>query len=301
MTASHVEGNLNFSATRNGWTRNFTLTPEQVSKIDYSTLETVLELQTIKAVRSSLFIEHPAGSGTFVKIRPWKSNDGSLQSALMQEFFDERMQSGTVTTIDVRDGQDAARQAGKAGDWLRAHGLAVTQSSTSGGTSSEGEVTEDGQPAVREPKSQPGSFFGGLFRAPPAPPTPPTSPPTENPALPLDPAESQAKEEEILRERGWQPMLRRLTTKKRKTKKDKETTDIQAEGDGEEIQIPEGEEANERPDKNGKWPKYPKFLKGKKDKEGEKEKEKIDEAEPAAQDAQDAEAPATPAKDSETT
>ena len=45
-------------------------------------------------------------------------------------------------------------------------------------------------------------------------------------------------------------MLRRLTTKRRKTKKDKESTDIQAEGDGEEIQIPEGEETNERPDKN---------------------------------------------------
>ena len=135
---------LTGSYRRNGWARNFTLTPEQVSKIDYETLETIFELQTIKASRSTLFVEHPPSSGTFVKIRRWKSNDGSLQSALMQAFFEERMQSGIVNLIDVRDGPDAGKQAAKAGDWLRAHGLAVTHSS-SGGTSSDGDVNEDGQ------------------------------------------------------------------------------------------------------------------------------------------------------------
>ncbi|KAL0581425.1 hypothetical protein V5O48_000579 [Marasmius crinis-equi] len=301
---SHIEGNLNFTATRNGWTRNFTLSPEEVSKIDYSTLETVLELQTIKAFRTNLrvYVEHPAGSGTYIKVRPWKHNDGTLNSALLQEFFEERMQSGTVTNIDVRDGQDPVKQAGKAGDWLRAHGLSVTTpSNVNGATTSEGEVTEDAQANAGEaPKPQGSGFFGSFFRSgntSQSTSTPTTPAPEENPPLPADPAETEKREEEILRERGWQPMLRRLTTKKRKAKKEKDAADIQAEGDGEEIQIPDGEEANAMPDKNGKWRKYSKFGKGKKDKE--KEKEKADDAEPAAQDpaAQGSEAPPTPEKE----
>jgi hypothetical protein len=99
--------------------------------MDYATLESVLELQTIK-VRYSLriFVEEPAGSGTFVKVRPWKE-DGSLQSILLKAFFEARMKEGVITTIDVRDGKPPLDSVGvkegfspeKAKEWLRSHGI----------------------------------------------------------------------------------------------------------------------------------------------------------------------------------
>ncbi|ESK91750.1 hypothetical protein Moror_10579 [Moniliophthora roreri MCA 2997] len=298
----HVEGNLNFVAIRNGWTRNFTLSPSQVAKMDYSTLESVLELQTIK-VRYTLriFVEEPAGSGTFVKVRPWKE-DGSLQSILLKSYFEDRMNNGTITTIDVRDGKaplDSAVREGfspeKAREWFRAHGLGGMANGHAADGATADDVSEDKQETNDSLKPPPthGSGFFGFFKSNGAPASSATSSapvtPSEDDVPRTPPPEAEKREEDILRERGWQPILRRLTTKK--SRKIKEEADIQAEGDGEEVEVPDGEEANEMPERNGKWSKS-RFLnspkKGaRKEKEKEKEKEKFKGAEvvPTLQDA----------------
>lgn len=56
-----------------------------------------------------IFVENPVDSGNWSKIRPWK-HDGSLQSVLVQQFFERRREGGIITRVDVRDGSD--RQEG---------------------------------------------------------------------------------------------------------------------------------------------------------------------------------------------
>jgi hypothetical protein len=94
-------------ARRHGWSRTFSISPQELSILDYETLETVLEVHTLKLrpVGVRIFIENPAESGNWSKIRPWK-HDGSLQSVLVQEFFEKRREGGIVTRVDVRDGSD---------------------------------------------------------------------------------------------------------------------------------------------------------------------------------------------------
>ncbi|EEB94418.1 hypothetical protein MPER_06771, partial [Moniliophthora perniciosa FA553] len=167
------------------------------------------------------------------------------------------MKNGIITTIDVRDGKallDSTVRDGfnpeKAREWFRAHGLGGT---ANGHAAADGAMTDDASEDKQETNDSlkpNGSGFFGFFKsngasASSAMSTAPVTPSEEDvPRTP--PPEAEKKEEDILREHGWQPVLRRLTTKKlRKVK-----ADIQAEGDGEEIEIPDGEEANEMPERN---------------------------------------------------
>ncbi|KAJ3790068.1 hypothetical protein GGU10DRAFT_3119 [Lentinula aff. detonsa] len=271
MSASHNEGNLNFAAIRHGWTRNFTLTPEKVSSMSYATLESVLELNTLKirALSLRIFVEHPPASGNYVKIRPWK-DDGTLQSILMKAFFEERMNAGITTNLDIRDGNirendngDGSKEGGiGAKEWLKAHGLTKTKESAVEGESEEHETET---PAAASTGSN--SFFSAFGFTRPSVTIASTTPRSDedtseanNRAL-----ESEQKlktEEDILRERGWgPPLMRRLTTRTLKARRSQvpiEEKDIQEEGDGEEIEIPEAEEANggARPEKNALWRKH---------------------------------------------
>lgn len=94
-------------ARRHGWSRTFSISPQELSILDYETLETVLEVNTLKLrpVGVRIFIENPAESGNWSKVRPWK-HDGSLQSVLVQQFFEKRREGGIITRVDVRDGSD---------------------------------------------------------------------------------------------------------------------------------------------------------------------------------------------------
>jgi len=152
MAGGHIEENLNFAATRHGWRRNFTLPSEKLTNMDYATLESVLELNTLK-IKSTLgsmsslqiFVEHPPASGNFVKVQPWK-DDGTLQSILMKAFFEERMKNGTTTTLDIRDGNDREHGVlrGSAIEWFKARGLMRTKSTTGGESEQhEGETRAD--------------------------------------------------------------------------------------------------------------------------------------------------------------
>jgi hypothetical protein len=125
---------------RRGWTRNFTLAPDAVTNIDYSTLETLLELPTlrVRATRLRVFVEHPPNSNTYVQIRPWRE-DGSLQAALLRTFFTDRMSAGIVTVLDVRDATEDDVQEEKqlpvsrperAREWLRTRTLGGVRNST---------------------------------------------------------------------------------------------------------------------------------------------------------------------------
>ncbi|KAF9264588.1 hypothetical protein L218DRAFT_230906 [Marasmius fiardii PR-910] len=253
MQSGHKAGNLNFTVTRKGWTRNITFTPDEVSTMDYATIESVLELKTIKAVRSNLriFVENPAGSGSFMQLRPWKAQDGSIQAALLQNFFEERLRAGTVTNLDVRDGADDVKQSVKTGDWLRAQVSNITGSHTNG-NSDEGQIAEGARESqeTQPPTKETQAGFFTLFKSSHVPPENPSEAESaEN--------EAKAKEEEILRERGWQPMFRRLTSKRFKSKRAGQEPDIQAEGDGEEIQTPDGEEPNTLPERTKSRRKHP--------------------------------------------
>ena len=94
-------------ASRHGWSRTFSIAPEELAIIDYEALETVLEVHTLRLrpVGVRIFVENPAGSGNWSKVRPWK-HDGSLQSVLVQQFFETRRNDGIITRLDVRDGSD---------------------------------------------------------------------------------------------------------------------------------------------------------------------------------------------------
>jgi len=130
----HVDGNLNcialyvyftymllsvaerdtFLCRRHGWSRAFTIAPEEIPSLDYAALEDILELNTLKLrpVGLRIFIEHPPDSNRWAKIRPWK-RDTSLVSLLLNDFFERRRRHGIVLRIDVRDGHE--RPANDAG------------------------------------------------------------------------------------------------------------------------------------------------------------------------------------------
>lgn len=111
----HKEGYLNCLAIRHGWTRTFSISPDELSALDYTQLEKVLELGTLKLrpYMVRIFVEEPVGSGTFAKVRYWK-DDGSLQSVLVKEFFAKRCANGGITTFELRDGRDR-REEGEDG------------------------------------------------------------------------------------------------------------------------------------------------------------------------------------------
>lgn len=101
--------------------------------MDYGTLESVLELNTLKlrTGRLRIFVENPAGSGTYNLVRRWE-NDDSLYSVLVRSFFTERMNEGIVTTLDVRDEPEEVRahegspgtfKADRAREWLKTRAL----------------------------------------------------------------------------------------------------------------------------------------------------------------------------------
>lgn len=130
----HVDGNLNcvalyvfftyillsiaqqhyFLCRRHGWSRAFTIAPEEIPTLDYAALEDILELNTLKLrpVGLRIFIEHPPDSNRWAKVRPWKQ-DTSLLSLLFNDFFERRRRGGIVLRIDVRDGHE--RPANDAG------------------------------------------------------------------------------------------------------------------------------------------------------------------------------------------
>jgi len=123
----HVDGNLNFIALcvhishirlltakrhyslcrRHGWSRAFTLAPEEIPTLDYAALEDTLELNTLKLrpVGLRIFIEHPPDSNQWAKVRRWEQ-DASLVSLLLNDFFERRRRDGIVLRIDVRDGHE---------------------------------------------------------------------------------------------------------------------------------------------------------------------------------------------------
>lgn len=92
---------------RHGWSRSFTVAPEEIQALDYAALEDILELNTLKLrpVGLRVFIEHPPDSNQWAKIRPWKK-DTSLASLLLNDFFERRRRDGIVLRIDVRDGHE---------------------------------------------------------------------------------------------------------------------------------------------------------------------------------------------------
>ncbi|KAK0445966.1 uncharacterized protein EV420DRAFT_909099 [Desarmillaria tabescens] len=108
----HVEGNLNCVAMRHGWSRSFSLPPTEVSSMSYDSLSRALEIHTLnlRPMALRIFVEHPASSGNWCKIRSFKA-DGSLQSVLVRTFFEERLREGVVTTIDIRDGVDRKEES----------------------------------------------------------------------------------------------------------------------------------------------------------------------------------------------
>ncbi|KAK0496371.1 hypothetical protein EDD18DRAFT_1462845 [Armillaria luteobubalina] len=108
----HIEGNLNCIALRHGWSRSFSLSPTEVSSMSYDSLSRTLEVYTLnlRPMVLRIYVEHPASSGNWCKIRPFKA-DGSLQSVLVRTFFEERLREGVVTTIDIRDGVDRKEES----------------------------------------------------------------------------------------------------------------------------------------------------------------------------------------------
>lgn len=92
---------------RHGWTRTFSISPDELAVIDYDTLERILEINTlrIRPMGLRVFIEQPADSGQWSKVRPWK-HDSSLQTILVQKHLEDRRAAGTITRFDVRDGSD---------------------------------------------------------------------------------------------------------------------------------------------------------------------------------------------------
>lgn len=229
----HVEGHLNCIALRHGWSRTFSITPEQLSNLDYITLEVLLELPTLKLRSSSLrvFVENPPQSGTFSKIRFWK-DDGSLQSVLVKQFFEQRREDNIVCLLDVRDGNQRedtgsilggmgglgsgrmVLKPGQAKEWYK-RSRSANRSTTSVGTTGtaldgrtddeELDVQPPPKPAKRPSRMQALMYAIGVSNKPPAPP-----PKTIDDEV----AEIQTQEDQ-LRKRGWvPPMMRNIITPK---------------------------------------------------------------------------------------
>ncbi|KAJ7751227.1 hypothetical protein DFH07DRAFT_826589 [Mycena maculata] len=229
----HQDGHLNCIALRHGWTRTFSISPEELAVIDYDTLERILEINTlrIRPMGLRIFIEQPAESATWSKVRPWK-HDNSLQSILVQKYLEDRRAAGTITRFEVRDGSDRRDESDNLS--LRAVGSRIvhgmhhrgeTTESTATGRQGQGtwlgtlmkrrtskgkkrQTTQDEdeevglEQAPEPPAKQSSSIFGylnplALFSS---------SQPAEAEAQnSVSPEEARAAEVEQLRKRGWMP------------------------------------------------------------------------------------------------
>ncbi|KAJ7675361.1 hypothetical protein B0H17DRAFT_1334680 [Mycena rosella] len=227
----HQDGHLNCVAIRHGWTRTFSISPDEVAVIDYDTLERILEINTlrIRPMGLRIFVEQPVDSGTWSKIRPWK-HDNSLQSILVQKYFEERRAAGTITRFEVRDGSDRRDESDNLS--LRAVGSRIvhtmhhrgeTNASGNGGNrtswfgtimrrpSTKGkkkqkqsdEEEEGGAEQTEDPTTkQSSSLFGylnplALFSS--------SAAPQADAQSLISPEEARAAEVEALRKRGWMP------------------------------------------------------------------------------------------------
>ncbi|KAJ7786574.1 hypothetical protein B0H16DRAFT_1708729 [Mycena metata] len=230
----HHDGHLNCVALRHGWTRTFSISPDELAVIDYDTLERILEINTlrIRPMGLRVFIEQPADSATWSKVRPWK-HDNSLQSILVQKYLEERRAAGIITRFDVRDGSDrrdesdnlslrsvgsrivhtmhrgepsgASTTTGRRNSWF---GTLIRRPSGKG-KKKQAAVPEDGEETGTEevpepPAKQSGSIFGylnplALFSSSAAP---AAAPDAQNL---ISPEEARAAEVEQLRKRGWMP------------------------------------------------------------------------------------------------
>jgi len=227
----HQDGHLNCVAIRHGWTRTFSISPDELAVIDYDTLERVLEINTLRLRPMGLrvFVEQPADSATWSKVRPWK-HDNSLQSILVQKFLEDRRAAGVITRFDVRDGSDRRDESDNLS--LRAVGSRIVhgmhhRGETSSTTATDRRkswfgtlirrptkgkkkaATEDEEEdpgtelAVEPPPKQSKSIFGylnplALFSS--------SAPAAEADGQDLiSPEEAQAAEVENLRKRGWMP------------------------------------------------------------------------------------------------
>ncbi|KIK68256.1 hypothetical protein GYMLUDRAFT_710006 [Collybiopsis luxurians FD-317 M1] len=163
------------------------------------------------------------------------------------------MKNGTTTALDIRDGNvrehdvaEGSKDGLGAREWLKAHGLTKTKSKDPNSSAEE----HDAEPQSDAKASAGSNGFLSAFGFGKTQPTVPLK--TDEDTAEGDgegsPERKQKTEEDILRERGWgPPIMRRLTSRvPRKSKAPVEypDKDIQEEGDGEEIEIPEAEEAN---------------------------------------------------------
>ncbi|PBK70753.1 hypothetical protein ARMSODRAFT_974021 [Armillaria solidipes] len=242
----HVEGNLNCIALRHGWSRSFSLSPTEVSSMSYDSLSRTLEIYTLnlRPMVLRIYVEHPASSGNWCKIRPFKA-DGSLQSVLVRTFFEERLREGVVTTIDIRDGVDRKEESD--GRSLRSMGSRIlnpqkekTEKRQGGGwfnglinriktvtappkkeprvvDTDEAEELRPRDAGEAEASSKPSIFKTGILSYF----LPPAVVPRAHNTPPPEPAQDQ--EVEQMRKRGWLPpgvkrqlSFRRLSTRREK-------------------------------------------------------------------------------------
>ncbi|KAJ7017480.1 hypothetical protein C8F04DRAFT_1335667 [Mycena alexandri] len=216
----HHDGHLNCVALRHGWTRTFSISPDELAVIDYDTLERILEINTlrIRPMGLRVFIEQPADSATWSKVRSWK-HDNSLQSILVQKYLEERRAAGIITRFDVRDGSDRRDESDKPLPPLcrqpnsphhasrRALGCEHNNRTPEqlvwySYPSAFGQGKEEA--AGEPPAKQSGSIFGylnplALFSSSAAP---AAEPDAQNL---ISPEEARAAEVEQLRKRGWMP------------------------------------------------------------------------------------------------
>jgi len=148
----HQDGHLNCIAIRHGWTRTFSISPEELAVFDYDTLERILEVNTlrIRPMGLRIFVEQPADSGSWSKIRSWK-HDTSLQTILVQKFFEDRRAAGVITRFDVRDGNDRRDESDTHS--LRSVGSRIVQG-----------MHHRGETNATSPTRRPTSWFGTLIR-----------------------------------------------------------------------------------------------------------------------------------------
>jgi hypothetical protein len=99
-----------------------------------------------------VFVEQPADSATWSKVRPWK-HDNSLQSILVQKFLEDRRAAGVITRFDVRDGSDRRDESDNLS--LRAVGSRIVHGMHHRGETSSTTATDRRK-----------SWFGTLIRRP---------------------------------------------------------------------------------------------------------------------------------------
>jgi len=150
----HQDGHLNCVALRHGWTRTFSISPDELAVIDYDTLERILEINTlrIRPMGLRIFVEHPADSATWSKVRQWK-HDSSLQTILVQKFLEERRAAGIITRFDVRDGSDRRDESDNLS--LRSVGSRIVHG-----------IHHRGETSGTTTSRRPASWFGTLIRRP---------------------------------------------------------------------------------------------------------------------------------------